>query len=284
MSGKQSFGGRIVYRRQFSRFIVTEAAYSPHLELSSHTHKWAHISLALQGAYTEVCGGAEWRCRNGEIIFHVPGECHLNRYHDEGARVLNLEMSPALVDDMNEAGISTCIRRIFMNPDCARIGYLLHSELCNTDSVSELAIEGLGMELIAGVLRYGAGSEENEKKRNSGWLNVVLQVLHDRYREKLELNELASIAQVHPVHMARVFRKRYGCSPGDYLRKLRIEAASEELANSDTPIIGIALQNGFSDQSHLTRTFRQYMGVSPAAFRKARMGQATQSAAGTTAV
>jgi AraC family transcriptional regulator len=84
--------------------------------------------------------------------------------------------------------------------------------------------------------------------------------------------------------MARIFRKRYGCSPGDYLRKLRIAAASEELANSDTPIIAIALQNGFSDQSHLTRTFRQYMGVSLAAFRKAQMGQATQSTDITTRV
>lgn len=84
------------------------------------------------------------------------------------------------------------------------------------------------------------------------------------------LCELAASVPVHPVHLARAFRKRYLCSVGDYLRKLRIEAACQALLNSDTPIVEIALRCGFSDQSHLCRTLKQYTGMSPRHFRRVR--------------
>jgi AraC family transcriptional regulator len=82
------------------------------------------------------------------------------------------------------------------------------------------------------------------------------------------LGELAADVSVHPVHLARAFRKRYLCSVGDYIRKLRIEAACHALLNSDTAIAEIALRSGFSDQSHLCRTLKQYTGMSPRHFRR----------------
>ncbi|MBC7925172.1 MAG: helix-turn-helix domain-containing protein, partial [Bryobacteraceae bacterium] len=51
--------------------------------------------------------------------------------------------------------------------------------------------------------------------------------------------------------------------------QLRVDAACAELVNTDTPISAVAMQTGFADQSHLTRTLKQYVGFSPLAFRKA---------------
>jgi AraC-like DNA-binding protein len=92
-------------------------------------------------------------------------------------------------------------------------------------------------------------------------------MLHERYRESITLQELAADSQVHPVHLARAFRKRYGCSVGDYVRRLRVAGASMEITGSQMSIAEIASRNGFSDQSHLCRVMREYTGRSPRQLR-----------------
>jgi methylphosphotriester-DNA--protein-cysteine methyltransferase len=74
---------------------------------------------------------------------------------------------------------------------------------------------------------------------------------------------------IHPAHLARTFRARYGRSIGDYVRRLRIERAAGELSDSSAAIAEIGLRAGFFDQSHLSRVFRDYTGQTPAAFRAA---------------
>ena len=66
----------------------------------------------------------------------------------------------------------------------------------------------------------------------------------------------------------RAFRARFGVSVGTYVRRERIRWASRALRNTDAPIAEIALQAGFADQSHFTRTFVRHMGVSPGRYRR----------------
>ena len=67
---------------------------------------------------------------------------------------------------------------------------------------------------------------------------------------------------------ARTFRGDYGCSPGEYLRRLLVEIACQRLAMTDVPLAEIALAAGFSDQSHFTKTFRRYNGMTPGEYRR----------------
>ena len=64
-----------------------------------------------------------------------------------------------------------------------------------------------------------------------------------------------TVAGVHRAHLVRAFRARFGISVGAYVRRERIRWAARALRNSDAPIAEIALQAGFADQSHFTRTF-----------------------------
>jgi AraC family transcriptional regulator len=72
---------------------------------------------------------------------------------------------------------------------------------------------------------------------------------------------------VHPVHLARTFRRYYHCSPGEYVRRLRLESATRELCASDASLIEIALAAGYCDQSHFSKSFKRHTGMSPARFR-----------------
>jgi AraC family transcriptional regulator len=97
------------------------------------------------------------------------------------------------------------------------------------------------------------------------------EVLHERFREQLSLTELASEVGIHPAHFARGFRRYYRCSPGDYLRRLRVEEARRLLESTSEPCAMIAATCGFSDQSHLTRLFLRQVGTTPAAYRRRRI-------------
>jgi AraC-like DNA-binding protein len=66
----------------------------------------------------------------------------------------------------------------------------------------------------------------------------------------------------------RSFRAAYGLSPSDYLRQCRLRSARAMLA-AGRPAAEVAAATGFADQSHLTRWFGRYFGVTPAAYQRA---------------
>ncbi|HMB89928.1 MAG TPA: helix-turn-helix transcriptional regulator, partial [Rhodothermales bacterium] len=74
---------------------------------------------------------------------------------------------------------------------------------------------------------------------------------------------------MHPVHLTRVFRTYYRVSIGTFLRRLRLDWAASQLATAPDSLADIALQAGFADQSHFTRAFKKYTGVTPGHYRRA---------------
>jgi AraC family transcriptional regulator len=87
---------------------------------------------------------------------------------------------------------------------------------------------------------------------------------------RLEVRHVAQEIDVHPVHLARVFRDYWGCSPGELIRWRRLDRAADLLRRSRLSGAEIAAEVGFVDQSHLIRAFRATYGVSPGEYRKRR--------------
>src|SRR3982751_1232944 len=256
--------GTVSVRRKLTNFTLAESLYSAGQTLSWHSHERAFISIALQGSYTEQWTSSTLYCRVGQVIFHVAGEEHCNKFFGQGARSLNLEIMPAFLERLNELGMRTDLRVAFCSTRFAQIGLRMYAEACRDDPASEFIIEGLAMELLGELLRR---QNDVPSARTSDWLESVREIIHDRYREPLSLRELGEQGKVHPVHLARAFRKRYGCCVGDYLRQMRVAGACRDLANSDLGMAEIATRNGFADQSHLCRVVKQYTGVSPSRHR-----------------
>jgi AraC family transcriptional regulator len=84
----------------------------------------------------------------------------------------------------------------------------------------------------------------------------------------LTLAHVAAQVGVHPVHLATTFRRKYGVTVGEFVRRLRIEHACAELLKKDLPLTAIALQAGFADQSHFSKVFKSYVGTTPAKYRR----------------
>jgi AraC family transcriptional regulator len=130
--------------------------------------------------------------------------------------------------------------------------------------VTPLAIEGLTLELLAETSRRSVVSSNHKRPL---WLEQAREILHAHFTGQLTLTSIAEMVGVHPVHLAREFRKYYLCTMGDYVRQLRIEFACRNLAETTTPLVEIALAAGFSHQSHFSRTFKRLTGMTPAQYR-----------------
>lgn len=85
----------------------------------------------------------------------------------------------------------------------------------------------------------------------------------------MTMAEIAETVGVHPVHLSRTFRQHYGMTMGEYLRRVRVEEAAKALVSTTRPLSDIAYTAGFADQAHFTRVFKNVMGLSPGAYRKA---------------
>src|SRR5207253_2480823 len=70
------------------------------------------------------------------------------------------------------------------------------------------------------------------------------------------------------LHLARAFRRYFHVSPSEYISRCRIWRARELLATSRLALADIAIEVGFSDQSHLTNAFRRETAMTPAAYRR----------------
>ena len=142
----------------------------------------------------------------------------------------------------------------------------LYREFLQVDDASRLAIEGLALEMLAAVSRH---QDKSSDKRAPRWLERAIELLRERSPERLTIAEIATTVGVHPVHLAREFRRFKRCTIGEYVRELRIERACHQLRNSAEPLAAIAAGAGFSDQSHFCRTFKRVIGMTPAEYRSA---------------
>ncbi len=86
--------------------------------------------------------------------------------------------------------------------------------------------------------------------------------------ERLTLAAIAQEAGVHPVHVARSFRRFTGCTFSDYVGQTRLRRAFDLLVTSRHSIVDVAYECGFADHAHLCRTFKRTTGLTPTEFRQ----------------
>jgi AraC-like DNA-binding protein len=89
-------------------------------------------------------------------------------------------------------------------------------------------------------------------------------------RRNVALEDLSALSGLSPYHLIRVFRQELGLSPHAYFEQVRIHRA-RRLLKEGLPIVDVAVDLGFTDQSHLNRHFKKLTGVTPGAYRSATM-------------
>ena len=259
------FYGEVLESREVAGFVLVETRYAPGQKISRHSHEHACFCLVLQGGFVETYGKSTRSCARSSLIYRPSDETHLDHFQNAGGRCFNIAINPRWLERVGEYAASPGTSVHFRGGLPALFATRLYREFRQMDEVSSLVIEGLALEMFAATSRrYGA---RMSGQRTPRWVERARELIHTRFPESLTLSSLASTVGVHPVHLARVFRRHYRSTIGEYVRQVRIEFASRELSLSDAPLAEIAAAAGFADQSHFSKTFKRLTGQTPAEFR-----------------
>ena len=250
-------------------FHITEAKYAAGTEVPAHEHAHASWTLVLSGDFEETFGDETIRCTPGSLLAKPASATHTNRYGPRGAHALVVEVKDVpLAFGRSDNGPIARVTSI-KPASAGRLVRRVRAEFSTEDRARELAIHAVLFEIATLLVRTGARTKKVPREQ---WLDAARDRLCSEFFSPPSLEALARDAGVHPVYLCQTFRTKFGCSPGEYVRKVRLQVARIALERTDDPISRIAFAAGFSDQSHLNRQFRAAFGVTPASYRRSAQG------------
>jgi AraC family transcriptional regulator len=197
------------------------------------------------------------------VAFHPPGESHAETFNGEAVASFNVEVGTDWLYQLSELSYPLDRPAEFHGGSIATLAMQLFSEFENATDAT-LSIETLTMEILASLSGVTSTRLNAVQPR---WLTNTRSLLDAHFRDPITLCRVAREVGVHPVHFATTFRRFYGCSVGEYVRRRRLEFARERLAEPEHTLAQIALDAGFADQSHLTRAFKRFTGKTPSQYR-----------------
>ena len=246
---------------QVGGFRLTETSHLPDTRLGLHRHAFPAVTFVLRGAFAEDFGpGRMHDCRAMSVLVKPAGAPHSNRYSTRGARSFILECT----HDATQFGeLDACPPHL--GRACLVLPMLELYEAFVTSAPERLL---LAEEIAFEAARAQRAQRDWRIARRPDWLTSIADVAADSCTQPTGLTTLATSVGVHPVYLARVFRRHYGRSLGAFMLQCRLRRAMDRLASTSHSISRIAMELGFADQAHLTRLFRREVGVPPAAFRR----------------
>ena len=254
---------------EFFKAQYTNFAYAPHF------HEDYAIGVVEHGIHAFYYRGEHHAITPGHVVTCQPGEIHTGQPGNDE---------------------TWCFRMLYLNPDlvatvAAELGYrssalpflsytaiaqqplvemvrMLHQQSEASDST--LSQEILAREMLERVLchyseiRPQLAPIHNEKAP----VTRVKQHIQEHYAQDLQLEDLAAVAHFSKSYFIRAFRHHEGISPYAYLIQVRLNRA-RQLLQQGYPAGKVAQETGFFDQSHLTRYFKRFMGMTPGRYQQA---------------
>ena len=242
-------------------FTVSEIRHPPGLAIDEHWHSTAQFAIVMAGTFSEGVGERVWNYPAGTVLFWAPGAVHRNLPGRVEARALMVELSSeqyARASRVLPHGWVPCCLHVSAFGD---VPARLIEEFNSSEPAARLAMEGLILELIARASRLLSLQEPPK------WLEEAKALLEKETAAAPNLGALAKAIRVPAARLAREFRRYYGSSVGEAIRRLRLQRAMTALRETPLSISEIAPMCGFYDQAHLAREFRSSIGLTPSEFR-----------------
>jgi AraC family transcriptional regulator len=241
-----------------------EFAASARYSFSPHAHHQPHACFVIGGALLEHEGTGHRRMAAGTARLSPAGDEHRLSVSGSGVRCLVLSVAHDFIEG---SGTSFPEERVYVDgPAIADLARRFVDELRVPDDVSPVCLELLALEAAA----LNANPHRLVTLATPGWLERVRDRVRDDTRAVPTLAELASDAGVSRAHLARMFRARFGCTIGQYVRGQRLEVARRLILRTETPLSAVAFEAGFADQSHMTRSVTMRFGAPPGRLRAQR--------------
>jgi AraC family transcriptional regulator len=245
-------------------FTIAEAQYTSGAKYSLHGNEQASLLLTLGGSCVKKMRSKDFLCERSSILF-VPARALQSDLFYATTTFLAVEFASSFFSEIRRRCAAVETEMMLSGLDSITLGARLVEEFRHVDAVSALVFEGLILNILAGACREQLATLGPKPPL---WLLRAREMLHESHSQSLDMATISREVGVHPVHLCREFRRFFRSTPGEYLRRIRVEAAGRLLRRSDMPLSEVAATCGFSDQAHLSRTFRRITNFSPLQYRR----------------
>jgi AraC-like DNA-binding protein len=250
-----------------------------------HSHETYSLGVTESGAQAFTCRGAGHVSTAGLVMAFNPDDPHDGHAAaGTGFTYRMIHLDPDLLTGVLSEITGTGGMPLFADPvvtDRALAGALrrLHRSLTGPASPLEQSERLTTAAALAARHAAGAWRPDPRHAARAGLSARDVALTADRVRAFLydardgqaTLTDLAEAAGCSRFAAYRAFRVRFGLSPSEYQRQLRLRTARLALAGG-TAVADAAAAAGFADQAHLTRWFRRCYGITPGAYRTACAG------------
>jgi AraC family transcriptional regulator len=161
----------------------------------------------------------------------------------------------------------------FRDPQIEHIGWALEADARSGFPGGRLYRDSLGMALAIHLLGRHEVPAPPPGGLSQRQLRVVVEYIEEHLDRDLSLARLARVAGVSASHLKTLFKRSTGQPVHTYVVQQRVHRAATLLARGELPASQIALETGFSHQSHMARCMRRVLGVTPGAVARSRAGQ-----------
>jgi AraC family transcriptional regulator len=244
-------------------------------ELSEERRQPCHVvSFVHSGAFVLHARGRSAVIDATSVLLHNPGEPFRSEHpfsrRDHGSSIV--VQQELLLDLLGpDARFPTIhVQGLFRAQLLQR---LLVRSLRGGEPREAMAVEEAALKVLREVLRGDAQASSTAPRRPShrarrSYAEDAKALLQQRFRERLQLDDIARSLYVSPYHLCRLFREETGVPIHSYLNRLRLREALEPIAEGKTDLSELAAGLGFSSHSHFTAAFRKELGLSPREVKK----------------
>jgi AraC-like DNA-binding protein len=244
-----------------------------------HSHDGYSFGVTEEGAQSFQCRAGRHTSMTGMVMAFNPDDPHDGHATDAlGFTYGMIHIGPALVASVlaDITGRPTPLP-LFAQP--VHTDRLLASRLTALHrgllgGASALQRNELLTAAVGAMTRRAAAGEALPSSRalpaGAAAVARAREFLHASAAQDVTADQLAEVAGCSRFALHRAFTAACGMTPADYQRQLRLRSARGLIA-AGRSISAAAAESGFADQSHLTRWFSRYYGITPGGYRAASL-------------
>jgi len=238
-------------------------------EYPRHWHEEIYLCATLDGASYLDCQGTSLQARPGTLAMIAPGDIHANRKITCSFRCLlmGFEALQSAVEQFAERRIRGLSFRSSLIQDQRTLDSFLRVHCSMEEDEPDLGRDDIAFSFLHELaVRHGTVSIPLPRNGNEDFaVRRTKRFLDEHYAERVSLHELARLMRLSAYHLNRTFRRKIGMPPHEYQVQVRILKAKSFLRLGRS-ISETASLVGFVDQSHFTRHFKRFVGVTPGKF------------------
>jgi AraC-like DNA-binding protein len=231
------------------------------LNFPFHTHNTFNITLVIEQIFSTKLSHRFLQAPAGTIVITNPHEVHSTFCDNKtGSSFFTFYLSPGVLEDLNNKKPVFFEDKLITDKLLFQQLYYLSQNWYNPGFDLEKKLLLLLKQLVT---KYASHITTIEKE------NKLFKVfLEEETLDKFSLEKSAKKFGLDKYKFLRLFKHQTGLTPNNYIILKRIEKCKELLQTQDD-LLGIAIQTGFYDATHLCRHFKKITGITPLAYHKA---------------